>query len=351
MKKILFFNTNQAWGGGEKWHLNMAISLKAQNYDVYIYCYQDSKLAKRAKDQGLKVKEIKLSNLSFLNPSKRKQVQSFLKEIKPHAIIMNLPRDVKICAPLAKRLKVKKVIYRRGMPHPFKRTFINRYIFSKVDTFIANSKEIKRSIIQNFPELEAKTKIIFNGVIPKENQLSPLYKPFKLGNLGRLVEQKGQKDLIEVAKILKQKNFDFKLNIAGDGPLKEELKELISKYQLDKNVILLGYQKPEDVFSNIDFFVFTSHFEGSANALIEALQYQKVVIAYDISSNPEVIQNGTNGILVKHGDTEAMANAIIELSMNEKLCREMQDHAKETILNLFNYTNKVKEVMELIENE
>lgn len=349
MKTILFFNSNQAWGGGEKWHLNMAISLKAQNYRVYICCFKEGELAKKAKEQGLEVIEIHLTNLSFLNFFKRREVCKLMKKLTPYAVIMNLPRDVKICAHLAKRHKVKKVIYRRGMPHPFKRNLINRFVFSKVDTFIANSETIKKSITQNFPELESKTQIIFNGVLPKENILTSPQTPLRLANIGRLVEQKGQKELIEVAKILKEQKVNFELQIAGTGPLKETLEHLIQVSNLQENVKLVGHQSAENVFQSCDFFIFTSHFEGSANALIEALQYQKIVVAFDISSNPEVIKNGVNGILVPYKDCLAMANAIRELSMNPKLCVDFQKQAQVTINEKFNYKLKVKEVMELIE--
>lgn len=348
MKSIVFFNTNQAWGGGEKWHLNMAISLKAQNFKVTVICQEDGELAKHAKANELNFIPLKLGNLSFLNPFKILQVKKILTEIKAECIFLNLPRDVKICAPIAKILKIDKIIYRRGMPHPLKNNWLNRFLFKRVDYFIANSLEIKRSIIKNFPQLESKVKVIYNGVIPKVMPSHPRQDILILGNIGRLVEQKGHKDLIQVAAILKQKNFPFKLYIAGTGPLQDELEQKIKQLQLNEQVELLGHRPAEEVFGLIDFFIFTSHFEGSANALIEALLYQKPIIAYNISSNPEVVENGHEGILIPAFDIEKMANAVMELSIQKNLCESFQKNAKAKIETKFNYQNKVKEVIELV---
>jgi len=348
MKTIVFFNTNEAWGGGEKWHLNMAISLKANSFKVIIICLPNSELAKMAKENDIDFIPISLTNLSFLNPVKILQVRSLLKKVNPFGIFMNLPRDVKICAPLAKSLGIAKVFYRRGMPHPLKNNLVNKFVFKNIDLFIANSEEIKKSIIQNCPELEEKTKIIYNGVIPKENIPKHMNEKLILGNIGRLVEQKGQRDLLKVAKTLKVMNFPFHLYIAGTGPMKEELEQTIKRYGLKDHVELLGHRPANEVFEMIDLFIFTSHFEGSANALIEALQYQKPVVAFDISSNPEVVENGREGILIPPFDCEKMALAITELSIQPELCESFRNNAKAKINSKFNYKNKIQEVIELI---
>ena len=66
---------------------------------------------------------------------------------------MNLPQDVKTFSRIASLSKVKNIIYRRGMDHPIKANFINKWIYPKyVTAFIANSQKVKESIYKYISE-------------------------------------------------------------------------------------------------------------------------------------------------------------------------------------------------------
>ena len=67
---ICFFNSNRKWGGGEKWHLEMASALNARGYHVTLACNPKSELHTRALKQGISTSGVCISNLSFLNPLK-----------------------------------------------------------------------------------------------------------------------------------------------------------------------------------------------------------------------------------------------------------------------------------------
>lgn len=347
-KSIVFANSNLAWGGGEKWHYQMACALATKGYNVHLIVQPESELSKKVFPKEITLHYIKITKLSFLNIFKRAEIRKLLSNLAPKAIFLNLPADAKAFAPIAKNLGVNKVIYRRGMPHPLKRSLVNKYVFSNIDLFIANSNEIKKSIIKNFPENKEKTIIVYNGVEEKSHILPKIENKLIIGNLGRLVEQKGQKHLIEVAKILKKQEFNFKLLIAGTGPLKEQLEIEIKKNSLEDFVELTGHVNPDNFLSKIQLFVFTSYFEGSANALIEANQYGIPSIAFDISSNPEVVINEKNGFLIKPFDEKAMASKIIELGENHELYQKMHKNAKMIVNEKFLYSDKIKEIEKIL---
>lgn len=348
MSKVVFYNSNQVWGGGEKWHFEMAKALGHKGHDVSLITNPNSELKSKALKHGLSVNSIKTENFSFLNPFKLILLFFLLKKIKPDAIFLNLPSDVKICAPIAKLAGVKKIIYRRGMPNPIRNTFLNRFFYSKVDTIIANSEEINKTIIQNIKALSEKVIVIYNGVEPKKVELSPIHSPVRLGNLGRLVEQKGQIHLIKVAQILKNEGIKFTLEIAGKGPLESQLQALINENNLQKEVKLIGHVNADQFFQDLDIFLFTSHFEGSANALIEAHQYGVPAIAFDISSNSEVLQNNMTGHLVAPFNEKEMATKTIELINSPEFYKKFQHSSLEIIQEKFDYSQKVLEVEALL---
>lgn len=92
-----------------------------------------------------------------------------------------------------------------------------------------------------------------------------------IGNIGRLHEQKNQSFLIDIFKILKEKNENMKLLIIGKGPLENKLKEQVKKLDLENDVIFLGNRSDvNELYQAMDLFIFPSLFEGLGIVAIEA---------------------------------------------------------------------------------
>ncbi len=331
---ICFFNSTKAWGGGEKWHFDVAIRLAKKSYKVIVITHKASELFKRLIDTDLTVYTVDVSNFSFLNPFKTAKITNILRKENVQTIIMNLSADVKIAGIAAKNAGVKNIIYRRGLASPIKNRFLNRYLFKNIITHVlCNSEETKRTIYANNKNFIApsKTSVIYNGIDLQEYDTRPIEQIYNrrndeiiIGNAGRLVEQKGQKHLIEIAKILKTNNLNFKILIAGSGKLEQELKELAKKYDVVEQVCFLGFVKNIKSFMKaIDIFVLTSYWEGFGYVLVEAMACSKPIVAFDLTSNPEIVANNESGFLVSGKDSEAMAQKIIQLINNEELRTEM----------------------------
>ena len=95
---------------------------------------------------------------------------------------------------------------------------------------------------------------------------------------GRLTSQKGFELLIKAVALTQNPNI--KLAILGDGPLKESLQTLIQSLNLDKNVILMGFQSnPYAWISRADAFILSSYYEGFPNVILEALACGTPVIS------------------------------------------------------------------------
>lgn len=327
-KTICFFNTNRAWGGGEKWHLTTARELERRGYQSLIVANSGSQLYHKARLERLLVYAFSVNNLSFLNPVKILTMAAFFRAKKVEAIILNLPQDLKLAGIAARVAGIKKIIYRRGMPHPLRDTKLNRFLFQKILTHVVvNSEEIGRSLQEKnsswFPK--EKLRLIYNGVtpgaIPHKNYLfEKNSEEFVIGNAGRLTDQKGQVYLIELAQKLKARRMKFKLLIAGEGELRTYLTGLIQKANLTEEVKLLGHVDDMSAFFNsLDVFVFTSKYEGSANTLIETIQHGIPSVAFDISSNPEIIQHGETGFLARPFEVEELEKFVLEIKENSHL--------------------------------
>lgn len=331
--KVCLINTNREWGGGEKWHHLTALELIKRGHKVTIIAYPDSPLAKASRDSVL-VLEFKIGKLSFLNPFIYKRLIKLFNTQRYDSIIMNLPSDVKAFSKPAAKAEIKKTIYRRGMNHPIKASLVNRYFYENFATdIIANSHDVKRSVFKFIPELEQKITVIPNGVDLSQliEKRSPRKEKLLIGNLGRLVEQKGQSDLIKLGSLLKLEKKKFHIYIAGEGPMRADLENQIKLSNLEDHITLLGETNPAEFFSLIDYFVFPSRFEGLSNAMLEALHCGKPIFCYDLASNSEIVKDGMNGYLVKPFDIETLKTRLIELSESPEKYKLMQEKGQEIL--------------------
>ncbi len=330
-KTVCFFNSARTWGGGEKWHYDISVRLHKKGYQTLVITNKKSALHSRIILTGQKVINIRISNLSFLNPFKLLLLRKIFIREKIHVIILNLSADLKVAGIAAKIAGIPRIIYRRGSAIPVKNRWLNRIIFKNIVTdVIANSEETKKTVLQNNPGIfpSEKIKVIYNGIEFSDyfpGTEKRLYNrdsnEIILGNMGRLVYQKGQKYLIEIAAELKKSNPEFKILIGGDGPLRKELSSYAEKLNVTDKVIFLGFiENAVEFMNSIDIFLLTSLWEGFGYVIAEAMICKKPVVAFNCSSNPELIQENKTGFLVEPGNIKEFTEKL-EILIKDRALR------------------------------
>lgn len=353
--RICFMNTTSAWGGGEKWHLDHARAFREEGHEVFIIAQKEGEFLQRAKQEGFSVFSVRNLNLSFLNPVKLIQLFWYFKRRQIDILVMNFSKDLKIGAPMARLAGVSSIVYRRGSSIPIKNRILNRFLFGKCLTHIlANSEATKKTILQHNPNLfpADKIKVIYNGIdcstVVEEPSLSQHARSV-IGNLGRLVHQKGQDLLINMVEGLKSGGQDVSVVIGGDGELMATYREMIDKKGLSDTITLAGHITDTTTFlREIDIFVLPSRWEGFGYVLAEAMLAGKPIVAFNVSSNPELVINGVNGILVSWCDTKAFENAIVELVNNPDLRDKMGKNGRQMVCERFDFDKNKRQVIEYL---
>jgi glycosyltransferase involved in cell wall biosynthesis len=296
---------------------------------------------------------VSVSNLSFLSSSKVNKLVQFFKENGIDVVLFNSPKDLKLGGKAAQKAGVATVIYRRGIAVEVKGSRLNKRLFQDVVThFIFNSKATKQLLEKNHKEIvdTKKSAVIYNAIeFSNDKEESPKNYQVIIGNAGRLVEQKGQFHLIDIAKKLKQKGVHFELQIAGDGPLREDLKKQINQEGLNDCVKLFGFVNDMKAFmKGIDIFVSTALWEGFGFVLAEAMTAQKPVLAFDLSSNPELINDGENGYLIPEKNTDLFAAKLEYLCQHDEVRSEMGKAAFQFALDNFEKDMQFKKLLAFI---
>ena len=148
--------------------------------------------------------------------------------------------------------------------------------------------------------------------------------------LGRLAPQKAPEVLIEAFARFRRAAPTWTLHLAGAGPLADPLRARVRDLGLEEHVQFHGAVDPAPLLARCRIFVLPSRFEGTPNALLEAMAHRMPCIVSDASPGPlRLIQDGTTGLVVKTGSTEQLAAAMTTLSRNDRLRRALGDAAHE----------------------
>jgi len=159
--------------------------------------------------------------------------------------------------------------------------------------------------------------VIHMGVVIPERNNTALKKAevFKFVCPADFVLKKGHKYLFEACRILSDRGVKYKCLIAGDGPLEDELREMVKKLKLNDSIEFLGRLPHEKLFDlygrgEIQVVVLPSIItedaekEGIPVALMEAMSYGIPVISTKTGGIPELIGDGS-GIMIDEKKTRS----------------------------------------------
>jgi glycosyltransferase involved in cell wall biosynthesis len=153
--------------------------------------------------------------------------------------------------------------------------------------------------------------------------------------VGRLTEAKDYPNLLEAFRRLAAfATGDWILAVAGDGELRNELKEVTNSLGLVDRVRWLGLRRDvTQLFQAADAFVLSSAWEGLPMVLLEAAGAEKPVVATDVGGNREVVLDGRSGLLVPPKNSIALARALeavmaLPLSRRQEMGARGFEHVK-----------------------
>ncbi len=154
--------------------------------------------------------------------------------------------------------------------------------------------------------------------------------------VGKLVREKGIRDLIDVMEILLQKQSDVVLNIIGDGPLKRQLTNAIKEKHLEKNITIYSYISEDEyhkLLRTSSIFLIGSQDDIFSISLLEAMSYGLPCVAFSDQEQTDIIKNELNGYLIPNRNKALMAKKIEKLLNDRTLLDELGSCARETIMN------------------
>jgi colanic acid/amylovoran biosynthesis glycosyltransferase len=184
---------------------------------------------------------------------------------------------------------------------------------------------------QEFPHALDKIFRVYNGLDPSVFKAADSgANPLRVISVGRLIEKKGWRYLIEACGLLRDKGLSFDCRIIGDGPDEEVLRHLIRELRLNERVLLIGPRSQKqiiDLLAESSLFVLPAIRDRKGDSdnlptvLIEALASSLPVVTTKVAGIPEIVEEGINGLLVPEKDSKQLASAIERLGRDEARLR------------------------------
>ena len=176
-------------------------------------------------------------------------------------------------------------------------------------------------------------------------------------SIGRLIEKKGFGDLIEACRLLRARGIDFRCEIIGEGPLEKVLREQISAAGLTDVVLLTGPLAQSEVIDRLAHATvfalpcLTESGGGMDNlptVLMEAMASSLPVVSTRIGGVPEMVVEGSTGLLVAEHQPAAFAEALERILANRTPAASLGQAGRQRAADLFGIEKNVEKLHSLL---
>ncbi|OUR61402.1 hypothetical protein A9Q74_09565 [Colwellia sp. 39_35_sub15_T18] len=242
----------------------------------------------------------------------------------------------------------------------FQRGWLLKEKIQRSKFFVTISQFNKAYLAGLAPQIKEKINVIYCGVDTTKftYRTSHENKVFTFGFLARLVEKKGVEYLIKACNELKKDQYNFNVEIVGDGPLTDELKALTSELGLTTHISFLGTMPNNQVsewLKKLDAFVLPSvkdsngDMDGIPVSLMEAMASGVPVISTDLSGIKELVINQQTGFLAESANEQDLADKMkLLLTTEPALLNKLTEQAEKHVKQNFNQLANAEKIGQLI---
>jgi glycosyltransferase involved in cell wall biosynthesis len=352
----LIVDLGRDYRGGQHQALLLLQGLLECGHSPELLAVRDSVLASRTKEIGAPVHAV--------DPGRRRlgaafQIRKLLSEHRVDIVHANEPHALS-SAWLARAHRVVPVVVSRRIALPLSRGFLSIARYRAAARIVAVSHFVERSVIQSGLPAD-RVSMIYDGVqIPPEISQTqrdsarrrlgiPQGIP-SIGNVAAFVPEKGHALLLEAFAKLRAQFSGCVLLLRGEGPELASLQTLAGQLRVAEAVKFLPRDtKIETMFAAMDVFAFPSQEEPLGSALLAAMAHSLPVVAIARGGVPEVVEDGSNGLLVKDLNADVFSSAIAGLVAHTDEATRLGMAARKTVKSRFSANRMVEETVRLYE--
>lgn len=373
--RILYLHPTAGLSGATRSLLSLFEEIDRRRFEPLLLLPEEGDFARQAR--GIGVETLVLPSMVRFEEGYRpsrlprvlRSILALAKVVKRKGIRIvhsNSPRTAYLGGTAARLAGVGSVTHVRDIHmNPFSDRRKARFLGRLSDAVVAVSSATKGAVVSVTPSLEAKTRVVYNGIDAKkmddlpERDVRPELgieddTPL-IGSVGLLHPVKGPDILIRAAARLKRSFPSLKVLLVGDVLLKpdetykRELAELARKEFIGDIVIFTGFR--EDVFDlmrAMDVLVHPAVYpDPLPRTLLEAGALRRPIVATDVGGVPEIVDHGRSGLLVEPSNPEALADAVASLLGDRPKAAALAAEARRKVERTFSLKKHAENMMSL----
>lgn len=355
--KVLHTEWSDGWGGQEIRIINEMIAVREKGVEVFLACRDHSKIKEKAIENNIQVFVLPFrGNIDF---GTLFALMKIIKENKIDIVNTHSGKDTWVGG-FAAKLAGAKFIRSRHLSNRINSSRLN--FINEIADYVFTTGESVRNDMIHYNRVNPK-KIISIPTGIDENIFNPLNYEKKecrkklsfndeeiiVGIVAVLRSFKRHDLFLEAArKVLDSTDKNIKFVLAGEGPQRKSIEDLIINLNLQKNVVLLGHIKDvPELLSAIDIFVLSSDSkEGVPQSVMQALLMNQPVIATNVGSTKD-LYNGENFSLIEPNSSTLLSHNIIELINNKDKSLKYSSIARDSIVEKFSKKSMVNQTLEV----
>lgn len=360
MKKTILFLDQQSWLGGAQRVLDSVLGSLGTEFDTIVAFPNKGAFRSELEERGVKTLTVPIGTYrsgrkSYLEMAGFAVRSLFCgirlaRTVRKHRIALvyiNGPRCLLAGVIAAWLTGSPSVFHLHLILTRRSELFLVSRLSRRISRIIACSRAAAQSLLNADPRLSEKTEVLYSPV-PVRNEpvagrthgnIRTTTPGFTVGMVGRITEVKGQHLLLKaVGKLPANVRGKIRILIVGapapaskpDFRYADELRTIATEYGLMENITWAGYQTDlQSWYAAMDVLVQSALWaEAMGLVILEALQMGIPVIAARIGGIPEIIDDGTNGLLVTPGDEDALRQALARFVEDNSLREHLQHGAR-----------------------
>jgi len=350
---ILQVNSSLGWSGGQEQVLLLSKGLAERGHQVIIAAPPESELCRRAREAGIPVEGVDISRKLTISPVRRLKEILVNKKIDLVNSHKPLPHFFALLAVLW--AKTPALVASRRVSFPISKNLFSYLKWKmRVDTFIAVSEEVKKSLL-SFGIAPENVEVIYSGVdlkrfdpvisgetVRKEYGIDPAT-PL-VGQVANYIAWKGYDIFFQAVKLVIEKFPHAKfLAVGRETSYVEEMRTAAKELGIDQQLIFTGFRRDmPEIYAALDVTVSASlKGEGLAGVLRESLAMETPVVASDVGGNREIVINGKTGFCIPSADPYLLAERIIWLLSHREEAKSMGKEGRRLVKEHFTVEHMV----------
>lgn len=362
MWTIFHTEASLGWGGQEIRVLNECLGMKSRGHRPVIISEENSGIFRKARHAGIEAMPVSFRKKDY--PASLVKLVKMIRSLRPDIVNTHSSRDSWLASAAAMLIRPRPVIIRtRHISTPVSTGLASSIIYRHAPDRIITTSEAIRERLINVNRVEPGKAVsvptgidmdAFDPEIRHPDLRAELGLPASsplIGMVSVLRSWKGHDCLIDAAALVKKTYPEACFIIAGDGPRGEHISKKIASSGLEKTVLMLGHR--DDVpmlLSSLDVFVQPSYAnEGVPQSIMQAMAMKVPVVASDLPSFREIVEEGRTGLLFKANDARGLAGCISLLFEDRSLAQRLAENARRSALERFSIERMLDRTEEIYE--